>query len=155
MVRCTTAARYFWWRRYRGGTVRSYRLSEASWFTSPSWRDREEVRMTATVGELIEFLSSFDSSQPLRVLGVGGGDRSELIGFAVMDVLDPVVACDNGTPVVWLVARRQDGLSVEVLPKSVALMRSACGCMLEVPVVFDRPVATWAIECEHTSARSR
>jgi len=112
--------------------------------------------MTATVRELIESLSCFDSSQPLRVLVVGGGDGSELIGFAGMDVLDPVVAWDNGTPVVWLVARRQKGAAVDPLPAAVALARSACGCLLEVPVVLNRPVATWAIECEHTSsARSR
>ena len=86
---------------------------------------------------------------------MGGGDRSELVGFAGMDVLDPVVAWDNGKPLVWLVARRQKGSAVDPLPAAVALMRSACGCLLEVPVVFDRPVATWAIECEHTSARSR
>ena len=112
--------------------------------------------MTATVGELIEFLRCFDSSQPLRVLAVDGGDRSELVEFAGMDMLDPVVAWDNGTPVVWLVARRRDVCEVETLPASVALTRSACGCLLEVPVVLNRPVATWAIECEHTSsARSR
>ena len=71
-------------------------------------------------------------------------------------VIDPVAAWDNGTPVVWLVARRQDVCEVETLPASVALARSACGCLLDVPVVLNRPVATWAIECEHTSwARSR
>ena len=81
--------------------------------------------MTATVGELIEFLRCFDSSQPLRVLAVDGGDRSELIGFAGMDVLDPVVAWDEGTPVVWLVARRQNGSAVNPLPASVTLTPSA------------------------------
>ena len=112
--------------------------------------------MTATIGELIESLSYFDPSQPLRVLAVGGGDRSELIGFAGMDVLDPVVAWIDCTPVVWLVARHHDGPAVDPLPAAVTLTRGACGCLLEVPVVFDRPVATWAIECEHTSsAKSR
>lgn len=112
--------------------------------------------MTATVGELIEFLRCFDSSQPLRVLVVGGGNGSELIGFAGMDVLDPVLAWIDRTPVVWLVARSHDGPAVDPLPAAVALTRSACGCLLEVPVVLDRPVATWAIECEHTSsARGR
>ena len=56
--------------------------------------------MSATVGELIEFLRCFDSSQPLRVLVVGGGDGSEVVGFAGMDVLDPVVAWIDRAPVV-------------------------------------------------------
>lgn len=73
-----------------------------------------------------------------------------------MDVLEPVVAWNNDTAAIGLVARRGDVSAVDALPASVALSLSACGCLLEVPVVLNCLVSTWAIKCEHTSpAKSR
>ena len=111
----------------------------------------------ATVGELAGFLRCFDQSLPLQILVVGGCSASELTDLAAMDLLGPAVARTDGDPaVLWLVARRRDDVSLNVLPESIVLARPACGCLLAVPVVLDRPVATWAIECEHSlSAPSR
>ena len=111
----------------------------------------------ATVGELAEFLSCFDPSLPLQILAAGGCAASELIDLAAMDVLGPAVARTAGDPaVIWLVARRRDDVPLESLPEWVVLARNECGCLLAVPVVLDRPVATWAIDCEHSiSEQSR
>ena len=111
----------------------------------------------ATVGELAEFLSCFDPSLPLQILAADGCAASELIDLAAMDVLGPAVARTAGDPaVIWLVARRRDDVSLEALPECVVLARNECGCLLAVPVALDRPIATWAIECEHsTSVQSR
>ena len=105
----------------------------------------------ATVGELAEFLSCFDPSLPLQILVAGRGGASELIDLTAMDLLGPVVARVADDPVaIWLVARRRDDLCMGALPESIVLGRRGCGCPLTVPVVLDRPVATWAIECEHS-----
>ena len=111
----------------------------------------------ATVGELAEFLSCFDPSLPLQILVSGGCSASELVDLSAMEVVGPAVARAGDEPaVIWLVVRRRDDLVVDTLPTSIGLARPMCGCLLEVPVVLDRPVATWAIECAHsTSVTSR
>ena len=111
----------------------------------------------ATVGELAEFLICFDPLLPMRILVAGGGGASELIDLAAMDILGPAVARVADDPVaIWLVARRGDDLCVDAVPGSIVLGRPGCGCPLTVPVVLDRPVATWAIDCAHsTSVMSR
>ena len=109
----------------------------------------------ATVGELAEFLSCFDPSLPLQILVTGGGGASELVDLTAMDLLGPAVARVADDPVViWLVARRCADLCVGALPGSIVLGRPGCGCLLAVPVVLDRPVATWAIECAHSTSAS-
>ena len=105
-----------------------------------------------TIGELVEFLGCFDPSVRLYVLGVSGGPTSELVTMTAMTVADPIVVRSNDLPSdVWLLARRQ-AVDVVELPASLVVERSECGCLLEVPVVLDRPVATWGIECEHSVA---
>lgn len=109
----------------------------------------------ATVGELAEFLSCFDPSLPLQILVTGGGGASELVDLTAMDLLGPAVARVADDPVaIWLVARRCDDFCWDALPESIVLCRPACGCPLTVPVVLDRPVATWALECAHSASLS-
>jgi hypothetical protein len=105
-----------------------------------------------TIGELVEFLGCFDPSVRLHVLGVSGGPTSELVTMTSMIVADPIVVRSNDRPSdVWLLASRRP-IDVAELPASLVVERSACGCLLEVPVVLDRPAATWGIECEHFAA---
>ena len=109
----------------------------------------------ATVGELSEFLRCFDASLPLQILVAGGGGASELLDLTAMDLLGPAVARVADDPVtIWLVARRCDDLCMDALPGSIVVGRPGCGCPLTVPVVLDRPVATWAIECAHSASVS-
>ena len=107
----------------------------------------------ATVGELTEFLSCFDPSLPMQILVAGGGGASELIDLAAMYLLGPAVARVADDPVaIWLVARRRDDPCVDALPGSIVLGRPRCGSPLTVPVVLDRPVATWGIESAHSAS---
>jgi len=109
-----------------------------------------EVAMD-TIGELREFLACFEPSLPLDVLVACGTAGSEFLTVSMMRIVDSVVVRSAGAPEgVWLVARPgSDGPPANV-PAAIPMLRGECGCVLVVPVVLDRPVATWAIECEHS-----
>ena len=104
-----------------------------------------------TIGELSQFLACFEASLPLNVLVASGAAPSEFMSVSAMRFVDPVVVRTDGAVTgVWLVARSKSDGPPELPPPTIAISRSDCACVIEVPVVLDRPVATWAIECEHS-----
>ena len=104
-----------------------------------------------TIGELLEFLGCFDPGLPLKVLTLSGPPDAEVVGISAMGVVEPVVVRSAGVAAgVWLVARTVSAEGKANPPVAIVIERSGCGCAIEVPVVLDRPVATWAIECEHS-----
>ena len=106
-----------------------------------------------TIGELREFLACFEPSLPLDVLIASGAAGSEFLSMSAMRIVDSVVVRSGGGPeVVWLIARHGSDGSSALVPTSIPMLRRECGCVLVVPVVLDRPVATWAIECGHSSS---
>ena len=104
-----------------------------------------------TIGELREFLACFEPSLPLDVLVASGTAGSEFLSMSAMRIVDSVVVRSEGAAEgVWLIARPgSDGPPAHV-PTAIPMLRGECGCVLVIPVVLDRPVATWAIECEHS-----
>ena len=105
----------------------------------------------ASAGELVEFLSCFDQHLSVQILAVSGSDSSEVVSIVAMNSIDPTVTCAADFPTaIWLVAQHRASSDTTVVPAVIGLTRQPCGCPLRVPVVLDRPVATWAIECEHS-----
>lgn len=104
-----------------------------------------------TIGELREFLACFEPSLPLDVLVASGTPGSEFLSMSAMRIVDSVVVRSGGSSEgVWLVARPGSDGSSPLVPAAIPMLRRECGCVLVVPVVLDRPVATWGIECEHS-----
>ena len=115
-----------------------------------------EVAMD-TIGELREFLACFEPSLPLDVLVASGTAGSEFLSVSAMRIVDSVVVRSGGASEgVWLIARPGSDGPPALVPTDIPMLRGECGCVLVVPLVLDRPVATWAIECEHSfSEQSR
>lgn len=104
-----------------------------------------------TIGELRDFLGCFEPSLPLDVLVVSGTAGSEFLSVSATRIVDSVVVGSRGAPEgVWLIARPGSDGPPALVPAAISMLRGECGCVLVVPVVLDRPVATWAIECEHS-----
>jgi len=104
-----------------------------------------------TIGELREFLGCFEPSLPLDVLVASGAAGSEFLSMSAMRIVDSVVVRSGGAAEgVWLIARPGPDGPPPLLLAAIPMMRGECGCVLVVPVALDRPVATWAIECEHS-----
>ena len=105
----------------------------------------------ATAGELVEFLSCFDQHLSVQILAVSGSDIAEVVSVAAMNAIYPTVAWSaEGSAAIWLVAQHRAAPDTTAVPALIALTRQPCGCQLQLPVVLDRPMATWAIECEHS-----
>jgi hypothetical protein len=95
--------------------------------------------------------SEFAIFRPLR----WERSRSERVTGSAMDFVGPVVARNAGVPSsVWLVGRTRVAEVGQATPASIGIERSDCGCLVEIPVVLDQPMATWGIECEHSLAVS-
>ena len=105
----------------------------------------------ATAGELVEFLSCFDQHLSVQILAVSGSDSSEVVSVAAMNAIYPTVAwAAEGPSTIWLVAQHRAASDPTAVPAVIGLTRQPCGCPVQVPVVLDRRIATWAIECEHS-----
>jgi hypothetical protein len=103
-----------------------------------------------TIGDLLDFLRCFDPSLRLHILAVEGAGRSELVAMSAMEVVGRVVSRTAGVPSsVWLVGQSRDAEALDP-PLAIGIERPACRCLVEIPVVLDRPIATWRIECEHS-----
>ena len=103
-----------------------------------------------TIGDLLDFLRCFNPGLPLHRLAVEGASRSELVSISAMEVVGPVVSRTAGVPSsVWLVGQSRGAEALDP-PLAIGIERPACRCLVEIPVVLDRQMATWRIECEHS-----